>query len=53
MLIRVVENRKRAIGKIEKKQELHKAGIVTIKIQQHPSACHSNGLKQKCKRQEQ
>ena len=36
-----------AIEKIEKKQELHKAGIVTTKIQQRPVACRSDGPRQK------
>ena len=38
---------KQAIGKIGEKQELHKVGIVTTKIQQHPTARHSDGRKQK------
>jgi len=40
---------RRAIGNIGKKQELCKAGIVTTKIQQCPIACHSDGLRQKCR----
>jgi len=34
---------------IGKKQELRKAGIVTTRIQQHPIACRSDGLRQKRK----
>ena len=34
-------------GKIGKKQELCKVGIVTTKIQKHPVSHHSNGLRQK------
>lgn len=37
------------IGKIEKKQELRKVGIVTTKIQQHPVAWRSVGSRQKRK----
>ena len=36
------------IGKIGRKQELYKVGIVTTKIQQHPIACLSDGPRQKC-----
>ena len=36
-----------AVGKIGKKQELHKVRIVTTKIQQHPVARCSDGLRQK------
>lgn len=42
LLIRVMGDGKWAIGK---KQELRKAGIVTIKIQQCPDAHRPNGLK--------
>ena len=28
---------------------MNKAGIVTTKIQQNPVACHSDGLRQKCR----
>jgi len=42
----VVEKRKMAIEKIGKKQELCKAGIVTIRIQQCPTACRSDGSRQ-------
>ena len=44
---------KQATGKIGKKQELRKVGIVTTKIQQCPIARCSDGLRHKRREEQQ
>lgn len=41
--IRVMRKGKRVVGKIRKKEELHKAGTVITKIQELPVAHHFDG----------
>jgi len=43
----VVGKGKQVIGKVGEEQEVRKAGIVTTKIQQHPTARRSDGPRQK------
>ena len=47
ILIRETGKGKWVIEKTGKRQELHKAGIVTTRVQHHPVACRSDGLRQK------